>query len=710
MSGWLSTSLVLYLASVNAWADTAGPLPADAFFGPASVSSAKISPDGKFLAMVVSDNETGKERKYLSVIGSNDKKIKSGFAVADGHEIWNFWWVNDERVIIATATETGALAVATPDGSLYGINVDKSQALQLLGEKSDMADTPADSKPGEGEPVTGSHVVIRAAVPAKEKAVKAYSFDRMLFIPSADTHHAIIQAEEQDGYQRQALDLDVYTGEVKVLIKSPVNGGGFETDNDGNVRLAWGADELDGTPAIFYRDSSDEAKWKDLSALYKDTDPAGYDCGPDGMAPNGNTFYWYCRTPQETLGLYDVDPRDLSRKVVFADPLFDVEDVLYDFFGNGRGDAIVAVTMPGKPEFHVLDPKNHTAGVLGALDQAFPGETVDITSSTRDGSLMMVFVSSDRNPGDYYLFNSKTLKADYLFSALENIDPDKMSFRQPITLTARDGLLLHGYLTAPLGKDAKHLPMIVLPHGGPHGVYDVWGWDSEAQFLANNGYAVLQVNFRGSGGYGMAFQDLGYHSWGTSMQDDLADSVKWAVEQGIADPNRVCIYGASYGGYSAIESVIRYPNLYKCAVGYVGVYDLTLQGEYSDTSRSVEGRNYLSVVLGHDKKELHKYSPVYNADLINVPVFIAYGGKDQRVVPDNARRLMDAMDKAGKKYEVLFKPYEVHGFQKTQDKIEFYTEMLHFIEKYIGAEMVPTRAVDAPASGKKPSYMQFMSK
>ncbi len=255
---------------------------------------------------------------------------------------------------------------------------------------------------------------------------------------------------------------------------------------------------------------------------------------------------------------------------------------------------------------------------------------------------------------------------------------------QPVTIKARDGVVLHGYLTKPAAPAGKKLPLIVLPHGGPHGVHDTWGWDREVQYLAYHGYAVLQVNYRGSNGYGQKFQDLGYRNWGTTMQDDLADSVQWAEQQQNIDPARVCTYGASYGGYAALENVIRYPALYKCAIGYVGVYDLTLQAKYSDTRRSASGRNYLDIVLGDDKQELEKYSPAYNADKIQVPVFIAYGGKDQRVVPENAKELMAAMDKIGKHYDSMFEPYEAHGFIKPEHKYELYTRILQFLDANIG--------------------------
>ena len=262
-----------------------------------------------------------------------------------------------------------------------------------------------------------------------------------------------------------------------------------------------------------------------------------------------------------------------------------------------------------------------------------------------------------------------------------------MANMRPVTLKARDGVTLHGYLTLPTDGNGKNLPLILNPHGGPHGIRDAWGWDPEAQFFATHGYAVLQVNYRGSGGYGMKFQDMGYRRWGTTMQSDLADAVHWAIGQGIADPKRICVYGASYGGYAALENSILYPGLYKCTVGYVGVYDLTLLGR-SDFSHYAFGDRYLDVVLGDDKSTLEAESPVYQADKIKDPLFIIYGGADKRVVPENAEELMAALDKLGRKYEVMYERNEGHGFTKPQHNCELHTRMLHFFDKYIGPNSV----------------------
>ena len=329
-------------------------------------------------------------------------------------------------------------------------------------------------------------------------------------------------------------------------------------------------------------------------------------------------FYWLGRTPTSTLGLYAVDPATGVKQALFEDPDNDLDinpfsdqpgGVVWSFDYDAHQHIVATETMPGLPAIHILDADDPKGQFLAQLYQAFPNQKVVITSNTRDHSKMVVKVSSDKNPGDFYLFDTKTNKAELLFSSKTEIDPDAMAAMQPISFKARDGLQLHGYLTTPPGVAAKNLPMILMVHGGPHGIRDEWGWNPEVQFFADRGYAVLQVNYRGSGGYGMRFQDAGYRHWGTTMQDDLADGVQWAIQQGTTDPKRVCIYGASYGGYAAFENAIRYPDLYKCIVGYVGLYDLELANEHYYVRHYAGGELANAVELGTDAAELKAYSP-----------------------------------------------------------------------------------------------------
>lgn len=691
----LVTGLVLCLVAGSIFADEAKPLPVEAFFSYPQIWQVKISPDGKYLALVIADPKTGDNRKGLVIMSAgSDHKITASFSVKNYQLIADFWWTLDDRILASTATnDTGFFELPALDGHLYGINADGSKQIELM--------------PG----TPGTNMKMVGGVTHDE--AKVY-FGGPLHMQSDDPRHVLIYGWTyglDHGFHgvAQAYQLDVYTGEFHQVLSSPLQDGEFIPDDSGVIRLATGENLKSGERELLYREGNG-GDWKDLGAVLAGDDPAQPESGPIGVEPDGKSLYWLGRSPAGTLGLYSLDPATMKLIELYSDPSVDTEVAELDLgsytFRSGliwsfdwiKPRKIVAVdTMPGLPAVHIVDNNDPKAQYLASLYQAFEGQKVRITSNTSDGAVMVVQVTSDKNPGDFYLFNAKTGKADYLFSSKPEIDPKQMGDMRPISFQARDGLTIHGYLTVPAGSGGKNLPLIINPHGGPHGVRDEWGWNREAQFFASRGYAVLQVNYRGSGGYGMKFQDAGYGQWAGKMQDDLADGVQWAVKQGFVDPNRVCIYGASYGGYAALENAERYPGLYKCVVGYVGVYDLSLMND-ADFSHYASGMKFIGITLGNDNARLKAESPVSHADELAAPVFIIYGGQDKRVVPKNAEEMMAAMDKAGKKYEQLYEPLEQHGFYQPQHNYELYTKMLAFFDKYIGPGV--TQPVAAPAATK----------
>ncbi len=241
-------------------------------------------------------------------------------------------------------------------------------------------------------------------------------------------------------------------------------------------------------------------------------------------------------------------------------------------------DSVMGVRFTdGRPATAVFDNADAGVKALVELMQQFPGEDVRFVAGTDDGGKAVALVEADVDPGTFFLYDKAANKFTTLAQRAAWIDPNVLGRSVPFTFKTRDGLSEQGYVTYPPGKtDAKNLPLVVLPHGGPFFERDAWGFEIEPQLLAASGYAVLQVNFRGSSGYGRAFTQAGAREWGGKMQDDVTDATHWAVEQGIADPSRICIYGASYGAYAALEGAAKEPSLYKCAAGYVGVYDLPL--------------------------------------------------------------------------------------------------------------------------------------
>jgi dipeptidyl aminopeptidase/acylaminoacyl peptidase len=248
----------------------------------------------------------------------------------------------------------------------------------------------------------------------------------------------------------------------------------------------------------------------------------------------------------------------------------------------------------------------------------------------------------------------------------------------------------------PNGTDGKKLPMIVLVHGGPHGVHDEYGFDYEAQLFASRGYAVLQVNYRGSGGRGHAYQSAGYGKWGREMQDDVTDAVRWAIQDGVADAKRICIYGGSYGAYAALAGVFREPDLFRCAVGMAGVYDLPLMFERGDIQTIERGLKYLRLAVGTDTEELKRRSPVYNADRIRVPVLLLHGKEDERAPYEHAKRLREALTKAGNPPEWSSKWGEFHGYFDEENRREAYQLILDFFARHLGAAATAAAPAEAP--------------
>ena len=663
------TGLFLCFVTGAAAADNAAPFPVEAFFSYPQISEVKISPDGKYLALVVVDPKTGENRKRLVIMTADSShKATASIGTKNYQLIYDFWWTLDDRILASTATsDTGFFEAPALDGTLYAVNADGTKQMVLM-----------PGAPGTNKKMVGGVTHDEAAV----------FFGGPLHMQSDDPKHVLVYGWTyglNHGYHgiAQAYQLDIYTGEFHEVLSSPLQDGWFMADDSGVIHLATGENAKTGDRELLYRADDSAHDWKDLSAALAADDPAQPATGAAGLTVDGKSLYWYGRTATSTLGLYSLDMQSQKLSELYSDPDVDVDDLVWSFDWIKPRKIIAVDTMPGLPGVHILDGDDPKAQYLASLYQAFEGQKVRITSNTDDGAVMVVQVTSDKNPGDFYLFNGKTSKADYLFSSKPEIDPKQMADMRPISFQARDGLTLHGYLTLPAGSSGKNLPLIINPHGGPHGIRDEWGWDPEVQFFASRGYAVLQVNYRGSAGYGMKFQDAGYGQWAGKMQDDLADSVQWLVKQQVADPKRVCIYGASYGGYAALENAERYPDLYKCVVGYVGLYDLQTMDD-SDFSHYASGKHYTGVSVGRDDATLKADSPVSGADKIAAPVFIIYGGQDKRVVPKNAEEMMAAMDKAGKKYEQLYEPLEQHGFYKSEHRYDLYTKMLAFIDKYIG--------------------------
>lgn len=381
---------------------------------------------------------------------------------------------------------------------------------------------------------------------------------------------------------------------------------------------------------------------------------------------------------------------EARREVLACDEQADLVGVLR---GSEAGDPLAALFAAGRLEARWLETDSPDQRLLRRLSASFGGDRIDLVSRTRDGERLVLRVGSDRNPGDYYLYDRATDKAEYLISNREWLEPAQMAEQRVLALKSRDGHPLWAYLTLPPGREARGLPLIVHPHGGPFFVRDHWGWSEDPQFLASRGYAVLQVNFRGSEGYGNQHVLAAKKAWGTVMIDDITDAARHVIGLGIADPARLCIYGASYGGYAALMSAVREPEMYRCAVSYVGVFDMALFQRHTDVSRSVLGEDFLEQWVAGTPEETALHSPSTYIDRLKAPVMIVHGEADERVPFTQAKALRAALEARKHPYVWLSKANEGHGFYDEGNRTELYEQLLAFFDQHLAPPVVADPAL-----------------
>ena len=359
---------------------------------------------------------------------------------------------------------------------------------------------------------------------------------------------------------------------------------------------------------------------------------------------------------------------------------------------------------PDTTKYHFFDAGREKLQRL--LDSALPKTFNLVIGTSQDEKVLIILATSDRDPGTYYVLDLNRTKLMPIGQVNHRIKPDQMQSMQPVQYQARDGLVVHGYLTRPAGSEGKRVPLIIHPHGGPYGPRDFWHFDGDVQFLASRGYAVLQINYRGSGGYGSPFEKAGYKEWGGKMQDDLTDGVKWAIAQGITDEKHVGIYGASYGGYATLAGLTFTPELYRCGANYVGVSDLGLITSWA-RGRGERGNDlFYHEHVGDSPQYLHDRSPVNFVDRIRVPLLNAYGFNDPRVEIRNWERLESKLKQFGKTYEIILMGNEGHGFQNEGNRIDFYHRLEAFLDKYMWdgpvghVDMPDPTVIEMPAKQK----------
>ncbi len=487
-----------------------------------------------------------------------------------------------------------------------------------------------------------------------------------------DPDHILISHNRRNPELFDVYRVNVHDGSTECVAENPGNVVGWQTDHEGRVRMALVSDGLDTT--ILYRPDESHSFQVIIQTDFRTT------VSPEFFDFDNHWFYALSNRGRDKLALVRINPDRPDQEEL----VFQVDEVDLDGAGYSRWRKVltVAVYQTHKPQRHFFDELSRQRHEKAR--KHLPGYEVTFQDSTRDETKFILAAYNDRTPGGRYIYDAELDTISKLGDINPALPEAHMAPVYPIQYKSRDGLTIHGYLTLPLGRPPQNLPCVVNPHGGPW-ARDSWGFNPEAQFLANRGYAVLQMNFRGSTGYGREFWEASFGQWGLAMQDDITDGVHWLIDQGIADPERVAIYGGSYGGYATLAGITTTPNLYAAAVDYVGVSNLlTFMNTIPPYWKPMLQKMHQMVGDPEkDRERLEATSPALNAEKITTPLLIAQGAHDPRVNKDESDQMVAALQKRGIDVEYIVKDNEGHGFHNDENKFEFYQRMEAFLETHL---------------------------
>jgi len=460
---------------------------------------------------------------------------------------------------------------------------------------------------------------------------------------------------------------------MKVVGQNPGNITGWQTDHEGKLRIAITTDGVN--TSILYRDSEDQEFNTLITTSFKET------LAPLFFTFDNKNLYMASNLGRDKTAIVEYDlASNKELRVLYQNPDYDV----YNLNFSRKNKTLTYANYTGWKEEYFFFNKD-AENIYNDLKSKLGGKEFFVSGINKNEDKLLIRTYTDKSLGAFYFYDVNSKQIKKLAEVSPWINENQMADQKPITYKTRDGLTIHGYLTLPKGVEAKNLPVVVNPHGGPR-YRDSWGFNPEVQFLANRGYAVLQMNFRGSTGYGREFWEKSFKQWGKTMQDDISDGVNWLIDQGIADPKRVGIYGGSYGGYATLAGLTFSPELYACGVDYVGVSNLfTFQASIPPYWEPY--KEMLYEMVGHPQKDsllLRDASPVFHVDNIKAPLLVAQGLNDPRVNKNESDQMVEALKKKGIDVPYMVKDNEGHGFRNEENRFDFYGAMEQFFFKHLG--------------------------
>lgn len=603
-------------------------IPLEDFFKNSEKTSYSISPDGKYFSYMAPYQN--RLNIYIQEVG-RDTAIR--ITSETERDIAGYFWGNNNRLLYLK--DTGG----DENYQLYGINLD------------------------------GSDAKAYTAIPG----VRTTIIDPLEEIDSL----IIIGTNQRNPQVFDPYRLNLETGEMTLLAENPGNIQGWMTDHDGKLRVAYAI--VDGVNTqILYRETEKEPFRPVLTTSFKE------ELNFETFTPDNKLVYAVSNLGRDKAALVIVDPSTCQEiEELYANDR-------YDIAGIGYSNAQKKITNTGYlahkgMKRHFFDKEAEAQ--YKKIQAQLPDYEIGTTAMNKAEDMKIIYAANDKTRGSYYLYDVNKDQLTKIADLAPWINPNEMASMLPITYKSRDGLEIEGYLTLPSGytlKNARNLPVIVNPHGGPW-ARDMWGYNPEIQFLANRGYAVLQMNFRGSTGYGRKFTESSYKQWGQNMQNDITDGVQWLIEQGIADSSKIAIYGGSYGGYATLAGLAFTPDLYACAVDYVGVSNLfTFLNTIPPYWKPMLDMMY--EMVGHpvqDSVMLANYSPALHADKIKAPLFVVQGANDPRVNKAESDQMVAALKQRGVEVDYMVKENEGHGFHNEENRFEFYRAMEKFFDKHL---------------------------
>ncbi len=629
---------VLAVAFVVAAAPVAAapPAPLEAYARMPNIRGVSISPDASQVAYITSfDDQSVAVTVDLNSPGSKVQPILR--SESGRYEISWCNWANDKRLLCGVRAMAEEAGHVYPYTRLVAVNADGSK-LKLLFQRQD--------------------------------AGRAQFHDRILDWTPDEPDTVLIQLDDDANGFPSVFELNINTGFLATRTRERVPIRSFTADARGNVRL--GAGYSGKAEVSYFARLEDDREWRLLSKIkaFSETDALR----PIAVAPGKNIAY-ATGDFEGRSALWEMDLTDQREpQLVFSHPLVDADEPLLTPDGRLLG---IWYELD-RPFVYYTDER--VRGLIQAINKAEPAKFSVITDSSRDESTFIVRSYSDVDAGTYSLLNTREAKLIRLGTQYPELDPSAQGRMRSIAYQASDGTEIPGYLTVPPGLRAEQLPLIVMPHGGPI-ARDTWDFDFLRAFLVSRGYAVLQMNFRGSSGYGGAWYHAAHQDWGGLMYSDITDGARWAVAQGIADPKRMCMVGWSFGGYATLVGAIRNSDLYRCSVSIAGVADLN---QLLNESRFFSNWRFAREQIGVDKEKLRADSPLRHVEQIAMPVLLIHGDKDYQVEVDHTRRMDSALRRANKPHRTVYIKNATHQLERKSDRITLLTEIEKFLLENLG--------------------------